>query len=380
MTFLAQLHCAVRIRFNLAFLRIDVKLTGDRWRAGLALIAAAACTPGDAGQPGARRGGVDLTGAGATFPYPIYSKWFDEYATKTGVHINYQPIGSGGGIKQLSEETVDFGASDAPMTDAEMAAAKGGPILHVPTVVGVVAVAYNLPSLVQPLRLTGPLVAQIFLGEITRWSDPRITSINPGIRLPTRDILVVHRTEESGTTYIFSDYLSSVSPAWKSAPGIGKQLQWPVGLGGKGNDGVAGLVKSTPGAIGYLELAYAKQNMLPAALLQNSSGAFVPPSAASATAAAGRAVTGVSANTDFRMSIANSPGADAYPVVSFTWLLVYEHDRDPVKARKLTDFIRWALTDGQQDAAALEYAPLPAPLVAVLDRRLDSIAPRKVTQ
>jgi phosphate transport system substrate-binding protein len=325
-------------------------------------------------------GGADLTGAGATFPYPIYSKWFDEYATKTGIHINYQPIGSGGGIKQLSEETVDFGASDAPMTDAEMAAARGGPILHVPTVVGVVAVVYNLPSVSQPLRLTGPLVAQIFLGDITRWNDPRIVSINPRVELPAQDILVVHRTEESGTTYIVSDYLSSVSPAWKAAPGTGKQLQWPTGIGGKGNEGVAGLMKSTPGSIGYLELAYVKQNKLSAALLRNASGAFVPPSAASASAAADRAAANMLASSDFRMSIANSPGADSYPIVSLTWLLVYGHQRDTVKARELTDFIRWALTNGQGDAASLDYAPLPAPLVQAVERRLDSIARSPVTR
>lgn len=345
---------------------------------GLIVVFAVACSSGESGKPAAgdakTGGGADLTGAGATFPNPIYSKWFTEYAAKAGVRINYQPIGSGGGIKQLSEQTVDFGASDAPMTDAELQGAKGGPILHVPTVVGVVAIAYNLPSVAQPVRLTGPLVADIFLGRISKWNDTRIAAVNPGVSLPAQDILVAHRTEASGTTYIFSDYLSSVSPAWKAGPGKGKELAWPVGLGGKGNDGVAGLIKSTPGAIGYVELAYVKQNQLNAALLQNASGQFVPPTAASATAAADGAVAKAPANTDFRMSIVNSPGAQTYPIVSFTWLLLYKNEPDTAKARKLTSFVRWALTDGQADAAALDYAPLPRALVGALSQRLDSIA------
>lgn len=345
----------------------------NRLCAGLVLIVAGACASHDTGDGATRRGGVDLTGAGATFPNPLYSKWFAEYAVKTGIQINYQPIGSGGGIKQLSEETVDFGATDAPMTDAEMAAAKGGPIVHVPMVVGIVAVAYNLPALTQPLRLTGSLVADIFRGVVTQWSDPRIAAVNPGAKLPTQDILVVHRAEESGTTYIFSEYLSAVSPAWKASPGTGKQLQWPVGLGGKGNAGVAGTVKSTPGSIAYLELAYVTQNGLSAALLRNAAGQFVPPSAASATSAATRAVEDIPPNTDFRVSIANSSGSDAYPIVSFTWLLLYERGRDTTKARKLRDFVRWALADGQRDAGALDYAPLPASLVPLVERRVDSV-------
>ena len=351
--------------------------------AAAALVTASACTPSDAGTATDRAGsaaastassGADLTGAGATFPYPIYSKWIAEYAAKTGVKVNYQNIGSGGGIKQLSEETVDFGATDAPMTDADAAKAKGGAVYHIPTVVGVVAVGYNLPELTQPLRLTGPVLADIFLGRITRWNDARVAAINPGATLPAKDILVVHRTEGSGTTFVFSDYLSSVSPAWKSGPGTGKELQWPTGLGAKGNDGVAGQIKQTPGALGYLELAYVTQNKLSAAALQNANGAFVAPSAATATAAAEAAIAKLPESSDLRVSIVNAGGATAYPIASFTWLLVYRHMTDGGKAKKLADFIRWALTDGQAEVASLDYAPLPSTLIPRLTARLDSVA------
>ena len=230
--------------------------------------------------------GVDLTGAGATFPYPIYSKWVSDYATKTGIKINYQSIGSGGGIQQLCAQTVDFGASDAPMSDAEIANAKGGPVLHIPTVLGAVVITYNVPGVTQQLKLTGELVADIFLGKITKWNDPRIAALNAGAKLPSTDILVVHRSDGSGTTYIFTDYLSAVSAAWKSGPGKGKDVQWPVGLGGKGNEGVAGAVKQTPGSVGYIELAYARQNNLPTAAVKNAAGQFVSPSIESTTAAA----------------------------------------------------------------------------------------------
>jgi phosphate transport system substrate-binding protein len=324
------------------------------------------------------KGGADLTGAGATFPYPIYSKWISEYAAKNGVKINYQSIGSGGGIKQLSEQTVDFGASDAPMTDAEMAGAKGGPIYHIPTVVGVVAIAYNVPEVTTPLKLTGPVLADIYLGKITKWNDSRIASLNAGATLPAKDILVVHRTEGSGTTFIFTDYLGSVSPAWKSGPGVGKEVQWPVGLGAKGNDGVAGQIKQTPGSIGYVELAYVKQNKLAAALLENADKQFVAPTAESATAAAEAAAAKLPANTDFRVSIVNAAGANTYPITSFTWLLLYQHMPDAAKAKKLADFVKWALTDGQSRVAALDYAPLPASLVSKLTPRLDSIGAGQV--
>jgi phosphate transport system substrate-binding protein len=323
---------------------------------------------------GTGSGGVDLTGAGATFPNPIYAKWFHDYAAKTGVRINYQSIGSGGGIRQLQEQTVDFGASDAPMSDREMVRAKGGPVLHIPTVVGVVAVACNLPGLAQPIKLTGPLVADIFLGKVTKWNDTRIAAVNAGLALPAKDILVVHRSEGSGTTYVFSDYLSAVSPVWKNGPGKGKELQWPVGLGGKGNEGVAGQIKQTPGAVGYIELAYVKPNNLSVALIQNSAGQFVAPAADAATAAADGAAAKLPPNTDFRVSIVNSPGAQTYPIASFTWLLVYRNQPDAAKAKKLTDFIRWALSDGQKDAAALDYAPLPSSLATKLTARLDSLS------
>ena len=324
-------------------------------------------------------GGVDLTGAGATFPQPIYARWVSEYLAKTGMKINYQAIGSGGGIKQMSEQTVDFGASDAPMTDAEMAAAKGGPVYHIPTVVGVVTLAYNVPELTEPLKLTGSVLADIYLGKITKWNDSRLAAINPGAKLPAKDILVVHRTEGSGTTFIFTSYLGLVSPAWKSGPGVGKEVQWPTGLGAKGNDGVAGQVKQTPGTIGYVELAYAKQNNLKTAELENSEKKFVAPSAESATAAAEAAAAKLPENSDYRVSIVNAAGANTYPITSFTWLLLYQHMPDATKAKKLTDFVRWALTDGQADAAALDYAPLPKSIIPKLMARLDSIAAGQTT-
>jgi phosphate transport system substrate-binding protein len=320
---------------------------------------------------------VDLTGAGATFPYPIYSKWFADYAAKTGVKINYQSIGSGGGIRQLSEMTVDFGASDAPMSDAELGKAKGGAVLHFPTVLGADVVTYNIPGVNRSLNLSGDVVADIFLGTITKWNDARIRALNPGVTLPTADILVVHRTDGSGTTYIFTDYLTSVSPAWAAGPGKGKEVKWPVGLGGKGNEGVAGQVKQTPGSIGYVEVAYAIQNKLPYAAIRNASGQFVRPTLASITAAAAGAAKKLGKGTDYRVSIVNAPGKDAYPISSFTWLLVYQNQQDATKAKKLTDFMRWALTQGEQSAASLNYAPLPKNIVGDLLQRLTIIKVNK---
>jgi phosphate transport system substrate-binding protein len=317
--------------------------------------------------------GADLTGAGATFPYPIYSKWFGDYAAETGVKINYQSIGSGGGIRQLTEGTVDFGASDAPMTDAELAKAKG-PILHFPTVLGAVVITYNLSGLAKPLRVSGDVIAQIFAGKITKWSDSRIASLNPGVKLPATDILVVHRSDGSGTTYIFSDYLSAVSPAWAAAPGKGKELSWPVGIGAKGNEGVAGQVKQTEGAVGYTELAYAKQNQLATAAVANQAGEYVEPSIESATAAAAGIGSKLPPNTDFRISIVNAPGAGAYPISSFTWLLIPKTIPNAKKHKQLTDFLRWYLTKGEASAASLDYAPLPRPIIATLTARIDSIS------
>ena len=314
---------------------------------------------------------VDLTGAGATFPYPIYSKWFNDYAQATGIKINYQSIGSGGGIRQLSEQTVDFGASDSPMSDQELANAKGGAVLHFPTVMGAVVITYNIPGVAKPLNLTGALIADIFSGKVTKWNDAQIVAQNRGVALPNSDILVVHRSDGSGTTYIFSDYLTAVSPDWSSTLGKGKEIKWPVGLGGKGNEGVAGQVKQTPGAIGYVELAYAKQNKLPYANIRNAAGRYVTPTIASVTAAA--AGMKLPSNTDYRVSIVNAPGKDSYPISSMTWLLVYQNQLDRVKGQKLVDFLRWAYTSGEKSAEALDYAPLPAALRARLEKRLASI-------
>lgn len=350
------------------------------WIASMAIasLVAAGCSGGDksgsdtsAGRTESS-GSVDLTGAGATFPYPLYSKWFADYATATGVRINYQSIGSGGGIRQLSEGTVDFGASDSPMKDDEIAKAKG-PVMHFPTVLGAVVVTYNLPGVTTPLKLSGAVVADIFAGRITKWNDSKIASLNAGVALPADDILVVHRSDGSGTTFVFTDYLTTVSPAWASGPGRGKEVAWPVGLGGKGNEGVSGQVKQTPGAIGYVELAYAKQNNLKFASIQNASGNFVAPSPEGMTAAAAGVAEKLPGNTDYRLSIVNAAGATAYPISSFTWILVYAQQSDSVKGRKLRDFLRWALTEGEKQASALDYAPLPASMATRLTTRLDSI-------
>jgi phosphate transport system substrate-binding protein len=343
-----------------------------------ALIVVAACSNGEnngGATSGARSSssGVDLTGAGATFPYPLYSKWFNDYAAGSGVKINYQSIGSGGGIRQLSEQTVDFGASDAPMSETELAKAKGGRILHVPMVLGAVAITYNVPGITAPLNLTGEVLGDIFLGRVTRWNDARIAALNTGATLPAQDILVVRRSDGSGTTFIFTDYLTAVSPAWAAGPAKGKEVQWPVGLGGKGNEGVAGQVKQTPGAIGYVELAYARQNKLPVVALRNAAGNFVAPSVDGATAAAAGVAERLGDTTDYRVSIVNAPGAQAYPISSFTWILVYEQQADSVKGRKLVDFLGWALSEGSKQAAALDYAPLPEGMTAQLRRRIAGI-------
>jgi len=346
--------------------------------AALAFVTIAACSgseprTGDAPAAATSSSSVDLNGAGATFPYPIYSKWFSDYASATGVKINYQSIGSGGGIKQLSEGTVDFGASDGPMTAEEMAGAKGGHVLHFPTVLGADVITYNLPEITAPLRLTGELIADIFLGKVSKWNDPRIAAENSGVALPDKDILVVHRSDGSGTTYIFTDYLSTVSPAWSAGPGRGKSVQWPVGLGGKGNEGVAGTVKQTPGTIGYVELAYAKQNRLPSAHIRNAAGAYVAPTIESISAAAEAAASQLGPDSDYRVSIVNAPGATAYPIASFTWLLVYERQADAAKGAKLIDFLKWMYGDGQRSAAPLDYAPLPPALAQQLVTRLATI-------
>jgi phosphate transport system substrate-binding protein len=320
----------------------------------------------------ARAQGTELTGAGATFPYPIYSKWFADYAAKTGVKINYQSIGSGGGIRQLTEGTVDFGASDAPMSDAEMAKLKN-PVLHVPTVLGAVVLTYDVPELTRPLRLTGDVIADIYLGQVTKWNAAPIAALNPGVKLPDQDIVVVYRSDGSGTTYIFSSYLAAVSATWKGSPGAGKELQWPVGLGGKGNEGVAGQVKQTPYSIGYVELAYARQNKLAYASVRNAAGTFVEPTIESVTAAAAGVVSKLSPSTDFRLSIVDAPGAQSYPISSFTYLLLPTRYADAAKGKQLLDFVKWAIHDGERSAPTLDYAPLPASIVALLDQRLSTM-------
>lgn len=343
----------------------------------LALVGTACSGGGDGSAESGSTSGVDLNGAGATFPYPIYSKWVSDYQAATGIKVNYQSKGSGAGIKQLSDGIVDFGASDSPMTDEEMSRTKHGAVLHFPTVLGAVVVTYNLPALSAPLRLNGEVIADIFMGQVTKWNDARIAALNPSVTLPADDILVVHRTDGSGTTFIFTDYLSSASARWKQeagGPGRGKEVKWPVGLGGQGNEGVAGQVKQTPGSIGYVELAYAKQNGLPVAHVMNRAGEYVEPTIASITAAAEGAVSALPADSDYRISIVNGPGAGAYPISSFTWILVYSTPPDAAKGRKVVDFLRWVYSTGQQSAASLDYAPLPASLAQRLTDRLGSIS------
>ncbi|MEO8295300.1 MAG: phosphate ABC transporter substrate-binding protein PstS [Gemmatimonadota bacterium] len=327
--------------------------------------------PGDSAS--ATSGNVTaLTGAGATFPNPIYAKWFDTYAQKTGVRINYQSIGSGGGIRQFTEGTVDFGATDGPMTDQQIAQANTN-VVHIPTVMGAVVVTYNLPGLgASPLRFDGATLADIFLGRITRWNDRRLASLNPGVSLPSDDIIVVHRSDGSGTSFIWTDFLSKSSPAWKSQVGAATSVNWPAGLGGKGNEGVTQQVKQTAGTIGYVELIYALSNNLPVAQIRNAAGSFMTPSLESTTAAA-QSVT-FPPDTDFRISITNAAGAGAYPIASFTWLLVHQQDPDPVKGRAIKDFLTWMLSDeAQQMAAGLHYAPLPAAVRDLVSIRVSAL-------
>jgi phosphate transport system substrate-binding protein len=324
----------------------------------LLAIALAACQPNESKTTAA--GPLTINGAGATFPYPIYSKWFDEYQkTHPDVRINYQSIGSGGGIKQLTAQTVFFGASDGPMTDAQLAAAPG-PILHFPTVLGGVVPVYNVEGVTAPLRFNGALLANIYLGKITRWNDPAIAQVNPGVKLPATDIAVVHRSDGSGTTYIFCDFLSKLSPDFKQKVGVATSVNWPAGVGAKGNEGISGLVRQTPGAIGYVELVYALQNKISYGSVQNKAGQFVTASLESVTAAA----AGVTMPDDFRVSITDADGANAYPIASFTWMLLYQHPSDHARSAAMVDFFKWALNDGQKFALTLGYAPLPQPVVA----------------
>jgi phosphate transport system substrate-binding protein len=312
-----------------------------------------------------------LTGAGATFPNPIYTKWFADYATKKGVRINYQSIGSGGGIRQFTEGTVDFGATDSPMADSAIAKVNNN-VIHLPTVLGAVVVTYNLPGLSAPLRFDGATLADIFLGKVQRWNDRRITALNPGVTLPDIELIVVHRSDGSGTSFIWTDYLSKVSPEWKTRIGAAASVNWPTGLGGKGNEGVTQQVKQVEGTIGYVELIYALSNNLPVGQIRNAAGNFIEPNLESTSAAA--AGLNLSADTDFRVSITNSSGANAYPAASFTWLLVERDNPDAAKAQALKGFLGWMISDEAQAMARdLHYAPLPADVRDLVGRRIASL-------
>ncbi len=309
-----------------------------------------------------------INGAGATFPYPIYSKWFDEYAkVDPSVRFNYQSIGSGGGQKQILAQTVDFGASDGPMSDDNLAKAPGK-LLHIPTVAGADVVAYNLSG--NPaLKFDGDTIAGIFLGQIKKWNDPKITALNSGVTLPDQEIVVVHRSDGSGTTYIWTDYLSKISPEWKTKVGTNTSVNWPTGIGGKGNEGVAGQVRQTPGALGYVELIYAVQNKMPYAEIKNAAGEFVKPTLESVTAALATAEI----PDDFRFSMTNAPGKGAYPIAGATWLLVYQQQKDAPKGKKLVEFLKWSLTDGEKMAKDLQYAPLPESVQQRVLKRIGEI-------
>jgi phosphate transport system substrate-binding protein len=314
---------------------------------------------------------TQINGAGATFPYPIYSKWFAEYnKLHPNVEINYQSLGSGAGIRQLSSRTVFFGASDQPMTPEQMQSAPGR-ILHFPTVLGAVVPAYNLPGVTAELKFSGTVLADIVLGKITKWNDPAIAKVNAGVNLPTSDITFVHRSDGSGTTYIWVDYLSKISPEFKKTVGVSSSVKWPVGVGGKGNEGVAGLVSQTPGSLGYVELVYALQNKIAFGSVQNSAGKFVRASIEATTAAAAAAAAAVP--EDFRVSITNPPGDAAYPIASFTWLLLYENAQDKAQAKIMVDFLKWALTDGQKFASELGYAPVPKNIVELEMKALTKV-------
>lgn len=318
--------------------------------------------PSDVGKDDSAR----LTGAGATFPTPLYTRWFADYQASISprVQVNYQAIGSGGGVKQITERTVDFGASDAPMSDAEMAKAPG--IQHIPMTLGAVVITYNIKGLSAPLRLDGETLARIYLGKIGKWDDPAIASDNPGVTLPDADIVVVHRSDGSGTSFVFTDFLSSTSEAWNNGPGVSKNPQWPEGLGGQGNDGVTQQVKQNDNSIGYVELIYAHENHLPIAEMRNASGEFVAPTGESTS----KAGTGIVMPDDYRVSIVNSPAPGAYPIASFTYILLYRDQRDAAKGKALVDLLWWAVHDGQRTTEDLDYAPLPEDVVRSVERTL----------
>lgn len=319
-------------------------------------------------------GQTTLNGAGATFPYPIYSKWFSEYHNAhSDVQINYQSIGSGGGIRQVTEGTVDFGASDMPMTDEQLKEAEGKlntKVLNIPTVLGAVVPVYNIPGVNAELKFTPDVLASIYLGRITNWNDKAIAASNPGVNFPNQEIVVVHRSDGSGTTFIWTDYLSKISPDWKSQVGSGTSVKWPKGMGGKGNEGVAGSVRLLPGSLGYVELIYAIQNKITFGSVRNSAGTFLKASLESVTAAAASAPK---MPADFRVSITNAPGKDAYPISSFTWMLIPTHAKDPAKGKILADFLKWMVSDGQSMTSALDYAPLPANVAAKVKQTIQQV-------
>ena len=318
---------------------------------------------------------VLLNGAGATFPNIIYQKWITDYNTASpSVELNYQSIGSGGGIQQFTDGTVDFGASDAPMTEEEMAKVNGN-VLHIPMVLGAVVPTFNLPEVTETIRFTPEALAGMYLGEITRWNDVRLRSANPGVTLPDREIVVVHRSDGSGTTYIWTEFLSAVSPDWQARVGTGKSVNWPVGIGGKGNEGVSATVQQTPGAIGYVELGYALINSMAVGAVRNRDGNFVTPDLSTVSEAAAGAAAALGPDTDFRVSLINAPGERTYPIASFTWLLVHrDYGANAAKARALVEFIWWALSQGQASAEALGYAPLPPAIMPLIEARLKTVS------
>jgi phosphate transport system substrate-binding protein len=316
-------------------------------------------------------GNVQLQGAGATFPNPLYQKWLSEYGKlHTNIKIDYQSVGSGAGIKQIKEGTIDFGASDSPMKDEDLKSAPGE-LLHIPTVLGAVVLTYNLSGVSQTLKFSPDVVADIFLGKIKKWSDPRIAADNAGVKLPAADITVVHRSDGSGTSAVFTDYLSKVSAEWKEKVGTGTSPSWPVGIGGKGNEGVTGQVKNTPNTIGYVELVYAVQNKLPVAHVKNAAGSFVEPSIDAVTAAAAASVA--TTPDDLRVSITNAVGANVYPISSYTYILVYKSQKDAAKGKALVDFLWWGIHEGEAFAKELQYAPLPAEIVKRAEQKINSV-------
>jgi len=340
------------------------------------LLASIACNNNGSG-PGLSSGSATLQGAGASFPSPLYQKWLSEYGKlHPNVKIDYQSIGSGGGIKQLKEQTVDFGASDAPMTDADLKSAPGE-IVHVPTVLGAVVITYNLEGMKQPLRFSAEALADIFLGKIKKWNDPKIAADNPGVTLPTSDVTVIHRSDSSGTSAVFTDYLSKISPEWKEKVGSGVSPTWPVGIGGKGNEGVTGQVKNTPNTIGYVELVYAVKNQLPVAHIKNAAGNFIEPSIDAVTAAA--AASAGSLPDDLRVSITNAVGPQAYPISSYTYILLYKNQKDAAKGKALVDFLWWGIHDGETFGKELQYAPLPADVVKKAETKINSVTANGAT-